>query len=518
MKPGVLLSLLLCFLSAHLGWGQTSEGAQVVVVYNESDPESGLIARFYAEQRGVPEEQVVGLACPDTEEISRAEYDIAIADPLREIFTSRGWWQLREPGHAMGPVVSNRIRYIVLIRGMPLKIAAIGGYPGDRPNGPEPVGSRNEASVDSELATLGLRNKVISGALKNPLFRSAARFADAPQIGIMLVTRLDGPSGAVVRRMIVDSIAAEKRGLAGFCYLDARGLPEGEGLQEGDRWMLEIAQAARRAGSPVMLDNGPSMYPDGYPLKRAALYFGWYTEHATQMFAIPAARFEQGAVAVHIHSFSGSTVRNAQLHWVAPLLNAGAAATVGNVYEPYLTLTPHLDVLHDRLRSGFNFAEAAYMSQRVLSWMTTVVGDPLYQPFPPGAGRAPAPKGGVGAEWEAYAEGAQLWFKDRAAGEAALLKAAKRLKSGVIYEGYGLLQLTVDARAKAIEAFAQARSSYKIETDIQRVMIHEIIALMNAGQQEAARALAEKGIAAFPKSPAVAVFRIFAPEEPKPAG
>ena len=51
----------------------------------------------------------------------------------------------------------------------------------------------------------------------------------------------------------------------------------------------------------------------------------------------------------------------------------GAAATLGNVYEPYLTLTPHLDVFHDRLCAGFTFAEASYMSQRVLSWMTTSV-------------------------------------------------------------------------------------------------------------------------------------------------
>ncbi len=30
---------------------------------------------------------------------------------------------------------------------------------------------------------------------------------------------------------------------------------------------------------------------------------------------------------------------------------------------------------------GFSFGEAAYASQRVLSWQTTVVGDPLYRPF-----------------------------------------------------------------------------------------------------------------------------------------
>jgi hypothetical protein len=66
---------------------------------------------------------------------------------------------------------------------------------------------------------------------------------------------------------------------------------------------------------------------------------------------------------------------------VAPLVTRGAAATTGNVYEPYLDLTPHLDVLNERLLQGFTFAESVYMSLKVLSWMTTVVGDPLYRPF-----------------------------------------------------------------------------------------------------------------------------------------
>ena len=33
---------------------------------------------------------------------------------------------------------------------------------------------------------------------------------------------------------------------------------------------------------------------------------------------------------------------------------------MGNVYEPYLALTPHLDVFTKRLLDGDSFAEAAY--------------------------------------------------------------------------------------------------------------------------------------------------------------
>jgi tetratricopeptide (TPR) repeat protein len=55
---------------------------------------------------------------------------------------------------------------------------------------------------------------------------------------------------------------------------------------------------------------------------------------------------------------------------------------MGCVDEPYLGGTPDVGVFAARLIiSGFTFGEAAYASQQVLSWQTTVVGDPLYRPF-----------------------------------------------------------------------------------------------------------------------------------------
>jgi hypothetical protein len=67
--------------------------------------------------------------------------------------------------------------------------------------------------------------------------------------------------------------------------------------------------------------------------------------------------------------------------WVGPLIRRGAAATLGNVYEPFLQLTPMLDLFYDRLVNGLTFAESAYAALREVSWMTTIVGDPLYRPF-----------------------------------------------------------------------------------------------------------------------------------------
>jgi tetratricopeptide (TPR) repeat protein len=55
---------------------------------------------------------------------------------------------------------------------------------------------------------------------------------------------------------------------------------------------------------------------------------------------------------------------------------------MGTVDEPYLTGTPDVGAFAGRwMYFGFTFGEAACASQGILSWQTTVVGDPLYRPF-----------------------------------------------------------------------------------------------------------------------------------------
>ena len=67
-------------------------------------------------------------------------------------------------------VTSNPIHFVALIRGMPLKIRATANYQGDQPAANADLGGRNKASVDSELAVLGLFSPQISGAAEQSLF------------------------------------------------------------------------------------------------------------------------------------------------------------------------------------------------------------------------------------------------------------------------------------------------------------------------------------------------------------
>lgn len=488
-----------------------------IVVFNETDPDSEPLARFYAEKRGIAADHVIGLHTVPTEDISRADYESQIAEPLRQMFTGKKWWKLREGDSPQGRAEQNSIRFIALIRGMPLRIQQAPGWPGDVPNGPPPVSEHNVASVDSELTVLGVYSKSLLGILKNPYFRSFTRIRDARSPAIMLVARLDAPTPDLVRRMITDSLATEKEGLKGFACIDARGIKEGA-YAEGDAWMTAAAIEARRRGMPVLMDNGDGLFPTGYPLRRAALYLGWYAEHVSGPFTRPDFRFARGAVAVHIHSYSAATLRDPKRHWCAPLIAAGAAATLGSVSEPYLTLTPHLDIFLERLQAGFTFAESGWASQLGLSWMTTLVGDPLYRPFPSDLHAGTRPP--ASDEWTAYSAGAEVWMKDRTAGAKALRDSAKRLRSGMIQEGLGLLWLSGNNSAAAITAFAEARRLYKEPEDISRAAIHEIIQLQGMKRIPDALALARKQIAAAPQAPVADVFRMFeaqmAPPPPPP--
>jgi len=370
---------VLCVLLLAAGWSRaesTAEARATVVVYNVSDPSSLALAKYYAMRREIPETNLVGLACPATEEISRQEYQSTLADPLRETFVRKGWWRL-----AGGRVSASNIRFVALMRGVPLKVRSEGPTVQPRTDQPEAIGKRDEASVDAELACLGLGPVPAAGLVPNSYFRRFTGILEAiADPGLLLVCRLDAPTEITVRAMIDDAISTERDGLWGWAYVDSRNIKTG-GYAEGDSWLGTAATTMRRQGIPVLWDKAPETLPAGYPVTDAAIYFGWYAGTVNGPFADPGFRFRNGAVAVHIHSFSAATLRDPNRGWCAPLLERGAAATLGNVYEPYLSLTAHLDVFQDRLTAGFTLAESAYMAMRALSWMTVVVGDPLYRPY-----------------------------------------------------------------------------------------------------------------------------------------
>jgi hypothetical protein len=273
--------------------------------------------------------------------------------------------------------------------------------------------------------------------------------------------------------MIVDSIATEKKGLWGRAYVD--GAHEtAAGYMVGDQWLREIPVQLHKVGVPVVYDDAPALFPDGYPMTDCALYYGWRTEKAVGPFAQPEFRFSRGAVAVHIHSFSAMTLRDPNANWVAPLLAHGAAATLGNVYEPYLQFTAHLNIFNDRLLHGFTFAESAYSSIEVLSWMSVMVGDPLYRPYASWLQLEAAADSGKTDSWKMYHDFAVQNFSSSSAQYRSLARqAASRARNCPMIEDLGLMEAADGNLPSATSYFGQARTCYSNRDDILRVVLEE---------------------------------------------
>ena len=480
-----------------------------IVLYNKDVPDSVELAKFYAEQRAIAPDHLIGLNCSTEEEISREEYDTTIADPLREIFKQRHWWMLNEPPKQPPVVTASAIHFVAVIKGIPLKVRSTAAYLGDQPR-PGPITRRNEASVDSELAALAFYSRQISGATPNPYFQRFSAISNLEGATLLLVCRLDAPTAATVRGMIINAIATEKSGLWGRAYVDG-GDNTSAGLEVGDQWLNEITGHLHKVGIPVVYDDTPALFPEAYPMTDCALYYGWYAGKVTGPFARPGFHFVPGAIAVHIHSFSASTLRDANANWVAPLISRGAAATLGNVYEPYLELTSHLDIFNDRLLHGFTFAESAYMSIRVLSWMSVMVGDPLYRPYATWLQielKSEAAKNK--SNWKAYHEFA-IKNASRPASEFRTLarQMASQTRNGPMIEDLGLMEARNGNFSAATDCFGQARTFYSNRDDILRLLLEEADALVKQGKPTQAVDLIRSEMRTAPDAPAAPLLRKF---------
>jgi uncharacterized protein (TIGR03790 family) len=100
----------------------------VLVVVNDQSPESTRIADAYVRSRSIPATRVVHLKAPVAEQITRAEYELSLAGPLAAFL--------------MKNALQDQILFVVLTKGIPLRIAGTAG-----PDG-------TVSSVDSELTLL----------------------------------------------------------------------------------------------------------------------------------------------------------------------------------------------------------------------------------------------------------------------------------------------------------------------------------------------------------------------------
>lgn len=396
MRTNFLSNLLVVAMGGLLSLGSATHllagGEEVVVIYNSAMTESASLANYYARVRNVPREQVLGFKLADSETISRADYRNDLQRPLTKQLESLKLWRIGsgdlpgtngKPVRVARKVVESKIRYAVICYGVPLKITRDSETHESAEETTRPEFRRNEAAVDSELACLPLTYSgyALVGPQSNPFYAVTNATLLNPTNGLLMVTRLDGPTPSIARGLVDKALQAETDGLWGRAYFDVRNLSD-PNYKAGDDWIRNASQVAHAVGFETIMEENANLWPASFPMSQIAFYAGWYSEHVVGPFTLPEVEFMPGAFAYHLHSYSAFSLRSTNRNWVGPLLAKGATCTMGSVDEPYLGGTPEIGIFAGRwLYFGFTFGEAAYASQSMLSWQTTVVGDPLYRPF-----------------------------------------------------------------------------------------------------------------------------------------
>ena len=362
------------FVIAACGEAAAQAGANVLVIVNEGSPASIEIGTYYAEKRAIPRENVLRLRFNPTESVERPDYERQIEAPIAN-------WLTRN-------FAQDRILYIVLTKGIPLRISGTAGQDG------------TVASVDSELALLyrKMTGQPIqaAGRINNLYFNGDRTGAPPPftheSYDIYLVTRLDGYTVADVRGLI-DRASSPSR--EGSVALDDRA----SSASEANVWLKSAAEALRSAVGPnrVVYDTTSVVLKN---LKNVLGYYSWGSNDPAIRERHFNLAFVNGALGAMFLSTDARTFNEPPSDWkvaagedatteyagshqslTGDLIRDGITGVAGHVAEPYLDATIRPNVLFSAYLGGANLAEAFYLAMPYLSWQTVVIGDPLCAPF-----------------------------------------------------------------------------------------------------------------------------------------
>jgi uncharacterized protein (TIGR03790 family) len=375
-QKGYPLACLIAWLLGCSGAASAQDGSNVLVAMNVTSALSERVAAHYVRARRIPAENVVALRTGAADEVTRAQYEREIEAPI-------GAWIKR---HAM----QDRILYIVLIKGIPVRISGSAGRDG------------NSASVDSELTLLYRKlvgTRVVSvGPLPNPYsgdsgLRTVRGLFSHADHDLYLVSRLDGFDEADVLALI-DRGSSPMR--SGDFVLDSKGKSTGE---TPELWLKATADALAAAGfeQRVVLESTASNVHDranilGYSswgsndpsIRTRRLGLGFVPGALATMFVSTGARTFQAPP----DGWQPGTVQDLRLSYegspqslIGDLVREGVSGVAGYIAEPFLDGTIRPDILFPAYVAGFNLIESFYIAMPYLSWQTVVLGDPLCAPF-----------------------------------------------------------------------------------------------------------------------------------------
>ena len=240
-----------------------------------------------------------------------------------------------------------------------------------------------DASLDSELSLLWWDRDLYPVAWRwgNPLYLDSAPTTD--DLPILMVSRLDAPTADLAKGLVDQAMQAERSGLQGTVYFDARGLNAKDATDTYgvyDQSLRDAAEVVKQQSSyRVVLDNAEATLSKPGSAPDVALYIGWYKLRSYE----DAFTFKPGAIGYHMASAEAITVHDrGERGWCKNALEHGITATLGSVGEPYLDAFPEPARFTTLLLTGkYSLAEVYYLTSRYVSWRMVLFGDPLYNPM-----------------------------------------------------------------------------------------------------------------------------------------
>ncbi|MFH1860306.1 MAG: TIGR03790 family protein [bacterium] len=372
--------------------------SQVLVVINEYSRISKAIGKYYQQKRNIPTQNICYIRCSTAETITRLTYESKIMIPVARYLQDNN--------------LVGQIAYIVLTKGIPLRIGGTKGLQGNR------------SSVDSELTLLKGNMPVniygfcryygIDGVVPNPYYLGGYNHFDSHEYPIYLVTRLTGYTIRDIMALIDRGCHSlvEQRGMqegkdrrqkAGYVPVQAKGqksravfvLDATTKHSIGNTWIKTAWIGLQRCGFKTCYDDTKKylMHQD-----RVIGYCGWGSnDPEADGIRFLHNRWLPGAIAVTFVSSSGRTFDEPPKRWrpggsfknllsyhggspqslAGDLIREGVTGIDAYVYEPYLESCTHPHILFTAYTNGYNLAESYYLATPYLSWQNVIVGDPL---------------------------------------------------------------------------------------------------------------------------------------------
>lgn len=332
----------------------------VLLVYNTKFSDGIQIVKAYQQARGVPDSNVVAISVTTDDNIGWSEYEATIVEKVRDHIASK----------------KLKIDFIVLTKGVPLRLNNDGGYGLDSMLAVDAHPSRKEKPLDPMPMSNFTQEDF--ARIQSPYFGKDEPF-DSDKFGFYLVTRLDGYTTGDAIALISRALRAKPE--KGEFLLDSAPDKTSGGYASANQSLFRARDVLQQKGFGVALDEGAAFVGGRHGLMG---YASWGSnDSAFTLNLYRSLQFSPGALAETFVSTSARTFRpvTGGQSLIADLIQQGVTGVKGYASEPYTIALARVDILFDRYTSGRNLAESFYAASPMLKWKDVVIGDPLCAPY-----------------------------------------------------------------------------------------------------------------------------------------